>query len=102
MNDGDPFTLEYDPVAKIATLTTQRNGDWLLWTLRLDGAPGTPHLTTRDHVSAEIGDTQLSNVDAVVGYFERWLIAVGYSIVRERGPLPDDHVAIWKLGPGGN
>jgi hypothetical protein len=102
MNDEDPFALAYDPTATIATLTTHKNGDWLLWTLRPDGAPGTPHLATRERVGTEIGDTQLSDVDAVVGYFERRLIGVGYSIVRDGGPMPDDHLAIWTLAPGSN
>ncbi len=102
MIEIDPFNLAYDPTANIATLTTHKNGDWLLWTLGPDGAPGRPHLATRTGVGAESGTTQLSKVDVVVGYFERRLITVGYATVRQDGPMPDDHVAMWTLAPGSN
>jgi hypothetical protein len=54
-------------------------------------------------VGDEILDDNLANETILVGYFERKLIELGYSIRRDDAfQMPDDWVARWVLAPGSN
>ncbi len=92
--------LEYDPTANRARLVP-KGEDWCVWVERATAEPAIPQFFTRDDVGDAVGDYRLSDVGAVIGYFERCLLRAGYSVVHEDGNLPDA-VATWSLGPGSN
>ena len=93
--------LEYDPTANRATLTPAGE-NWYLWLERPDTVPPVPHLMTQNDVGDAIGDYRLGELETVIGYFERCLGKVGFSVVRSLGPMPEDYVAAWTLAPGQN
>lgn len=92
--DGRGPRPEIRPHRHRATLTTHGDG-WRLWLERPDAEPGWFYLVDRDEVGGAAGEALLS-------YFERTLMAVGYSATRSDGPKPDDWVATWTLAPGLN
>jgi hypothetical protein len=93
--------LEYDPTANRATLVPYSDAGWVLWLERPDAAPAKMHLSTRNNVGDAIDDARLTDQDAVIGYFERCLIEVGYSVARD-DPVTGEFIAAWTLAPGQN
>jgi hypothetical protein len=93
--------LKYDPAVNRASLVAHGE-NWYLWMFRPDGATAEPHFITRNEVGDAILDTQLSNQNAVIQFFERCLIRLGYSVTSEDGPRPEDFIATWTLAPGEN
>ena len=93
--------LKYDPAVNRASLVAHGE-NWYLWMFRPEGATAEPHFITSNEVGDAILDTQLSNQNAVIQFFERCLIRLGYSVTSEDGPRPEDFIATWTLAPGEN